>query len=174
MVVRHGVDVVWSPFFPWKSKTAKLSGPRYEMMSAAGRPGRPMSSPTSGQLRKEVTRISDHKLWHPCCSSAPSLTTYTPIQMSRAFATRGEDYMSKAKRAQATGGLRFSGLYSMARGFRTPSESNSQGKTTSEGSTEMASQERMNKQANTWSRGGVHLSQRRLSRRRLSHRKGTP
>lgn len=30
---------VWSPFFPWKSKTAKLSGSRYEMMSTAGRPG---------------------------------------------------------------------------------------------------------------------------------------
>lgn len=52
-----------------------------------------MSSPTSGQLRKEVARISDHKLWHPCCSLAPSLTTYTAMQVSRAFAICGKQHI---------------------------------------------------------------------------------
>lgn len=39
MVVRHGVDVVWSPPLPWKSEKSKLSGPWHEMMSRAGRSG---------------------------------------------------------------------------------------------------------------------------------------
>ena len=73
--MRHGVHVVWPPFIPRKSKPSKLSGPRHEMMSTAGRPRWPMSSSTYGQPQNEVARVCDHKLRHPCCSLAPSLTT---------------------------------------------------------------------------------------------------
>jgi hypothetical protein len=102
------------------TKTSKLSGPRHETMSPAGwpiLPGWPMSSSSPGQLQKEVARICDHKLRHPCLL----LITYKPRSgclVHSGLVERSDQ--KQVRRVEATGVLGSLGLDSTSRGPRKP------------------------------------------------------